>query len=124
MDKTYYIIELGGEKEVWEMESLELKNMDDALHWIKDSMKDDSEYFNVNIECDIYPIEFEEYEDSKTDYKALNKVIDFKGKALVYIKSEDIVTDEMKASDIYDVDTIIESNLSIVSKIITRMTER
>ena len=124
MDKTYYIIELGGEKEVWEMESLELKNMNDALHWIKGSMKDDSEYFNVNIECNIYPIEFEEYEDSKTDYKALNKIIDFKGKALVYIKSEDIVTDEMKASDIYDVDTIIENNLSIVSKITTRMIER
>lgn len=100
--KKVYIIELGGEKELNEMNALELKTIDDALEWIQENMESDAEYFNVDIKSDIY----------------IQK--HFHNKAIVNINAETIVTEEMFESDIYDVDTIIESNLSIVSRIVAK----
>lgn len=108
--KRCYIIELGGEKEMHEMDALELENIDSALLWIQGSMDSDAEYFNIDINCSIYTQKYEQYET----------VRDFYSKALVYIDADSIVTEEMFASDIYSVDTIIESNLSVVSRIINK----
>ena len=102
MMKQIYLIELGGEKERYEMESLELNNIDDALEWIQGNMESDSEYFNVDIKSDIYVQKH------------------FHNKAIVYINAETIVTAEMSDSKIYSVETIIESNLSVVSRIIAK----
>ena len=100
--KKIYLIELGGEKERYEMESLELNSIDDALEWIQGNMESDSEYFNVDIKSDIYVQKH------------------FHNKAIVYINAETIVTTEMSDSKIYSVETIIESNLSVVSRIIAK----
>ena len=83
--KRVYLIELGGEKEMYEMDALELKNIDDALVWIQGSMKSDSEYFNVPINCAIFLQKYTQYETMR----------DFCGKAFVYVEAETIVTDEM-----------------------------
>lgn len=97
-----YLIALGGEKERYEMESLELNSIDDALEWIQGNMESDSEYFNVDIKSDIYVQKH------------------FHNKAIVYINAETIVTAEMSDSKIYSVETIIESNLSVVSRIVAK----
>lgn len=109
--KRVYIIELGGEKEVNEMDALEMTTtIDNAIEWIQDTMKSDAEYFNCRINCTIY-IDYDKDDNSLT-----NQYCD----ALVYIDADRIVTEEMFASDIYDVETIIESNLSIISKIVAK----
>lgn len=108
--KQVYLIELGGEKERYEMDALELNNIDDALVWIQGSMESDSEYFNVPINCTIFLQKYAQYETMR----------DFYSKALVYIEAETIVTNEMIHSEVYDVRTIIEDNLSVVSKIIAK----
>ena len=108
--KKVYLIELGGEKEMYEMDALELETIDSALVWIQGAMESDSEYYNIKINCSIYVQKYEQYDT----------VRDFDAKALVYIDAESIVTEEMFASQIYSVDTIIESNLSIVSKIVAK----
>lgn len=41
--KRAYVIEFGGEKEVDEMNALELNNIDSAILWIHDSMQSDEE---------------------------------------------------------------------------------
>ena len=104
--RKIYLIELGGKKEMDEMDALELKTIDDALDWIQNSMESDSEYFNVPINCTIY-----EKRNASTDRHY---------KALVYIEAETIVTAEMFESEVYSVETIIETNLSVVSKIINK----
>lgn len=101
--KKYFIIEFGGEKEVNEMKALELDNVTEAINWIKDSMECDEEYFNIDINCDI--------------------IMMYNAQAFVSVEYETIVTEEMFASDIYSVEDIITSNLSIVSKITKRMVE-
>lgn len=108
--KKVYLIELGGEKEMYEMDALELEDIGDALVWIKNAMESDAEYYNIDIKCSIYIQKYEQY----------NTVRDFDAKALVYINAETIVTEEMFASQIYSVDTIVKSNLSIVSKIVAK----
>ena len=114
--KKVYLIELGGEKEMYEMDALELPyTIDSAIDWIQSNMEDDSRYFNINIKCTMYS----DYD--KNDNSLKHQYCD----VLVYIDAESIVTEEMFESQIYSVDTIIESNLSVVSKIIAKgeMTE-
>ena len=111
--KRAYIIEFGGEKEVDEMNALELNNIDSATLWILDSMQSDEEYFNIDINYQFYLLKYEQY-DSETNFYA---------KALIYVEYEEKTTEEMLQSDCTSVQQIIESNLSIVSKIITRMVE-
>ena len=108
--KRCYIIEMGGDKEVDEMLALELTDVDMARSWIQGSMKSDSEYYNCDINCLIIDLKYEQY-DSTTN---------FYYKGLVYVEAKDIVNEEMSASDIDNVDTIIESNLSVVSKIVSQ----
>ena len=104
--KACYLIELGGEKEVHEMKALELETMSDALEWIGCNMESDSDYFNIDIKYDIYVQKH------------------FHNKAIIYIDVETIVTPEMFDSEIYSVETIIESNLSIVSKIMKKFVQK
>lgn len=111
--KKYYIIEFGGEKEINEMQALELENFDQAIIWILDSMESDEEYFDIDIYCDIKILKYEEYESK----------LDFYAKALVCTEYETIVTEEMMQSKIYSVEDIIKTNLSIISKITTKMIE-
>ena len=101
--KYYYIIEFGGEKEIHEMKALELNNINDAIDEIQGSMESDEEYFHISIKCDINLFKHNQ--------------------ALVYVEYESIVTYEMIESEVYSIKDIIESNLSIVSKIIARMVE-
>ena len=108
--KKVYLIELGGEKEMYEMDALELETIDSALVWIKGAMESDAEYYNIDIKCSIYIQKYEQYDTIR----------DFDAKALVYIDAESIVTEEMFESQVYSVDTIIESNLSVVSKIVAK----
>lgn len=103
-----YIIKLGGEKELNEMDALELSHTtDSAVNWIQDSMESDSEYFNCNIDCTII------YTDD-------NDLTTQHCNALVYIDADDTFTEEMSASDVNNVEDIIEGNLSVVSKIIAK----
>lgn len=111
--KRVYLIEFGGEKEVNEMLALELFNIDSAILWIKDAMESDEEYYHTHISCDIYIQQYDQYGSD----------LNFNCQALVYINANDTVNDEMLASDISNVDTIIESNLSIVSRITCKMIE-
>lgn len=104
--RKIYLIEFGGKKEMDEMDALELKTIDDALDWIQNSMESDSEYFNVPIDCTIY-----EKRNASTDRHC---------EALVYIEGETIVTPEMFESGVYSIETVIETNLSVVSKIINK----
>ena len=111
--KRAYVIEFGGDKEVDEMNALELNNIDSAILWIRDSMQSDEEYFNIDINYQLYLSKYEQY-DNETN---------FYGKALIYVEYEEKTTEEMLQSDCTSVQQIIESNLSIVSKITTRMVE-
>lgn len=111
--KEYYIIELGGAKEVNEMSALELNNVDQAIAWIQGSMESDAEYYDININCNIETLKYEQYDDE----------MDFYCKALVTIEYDSVVTHEMMESDIFTPNIIITSNLSIVSQIITKMVE-
>lgn len=110
MIKTY-LIEFGGKKELNEMDALELSpTIDSAIDWIQGNMKSDSEYYNCHINCTIY-----------ANYNAnSNNLTTQHCDALVYIDADSIVTEEMFESDIYSIDTIIESNLSVVSRIIAK----
>ena len=56
--KRAYIIEFGGEKEVDEMNALELNNIDSATLWIRDSMQSDEEYFNIELVSGMNDIKF------------------------------------------------------------------
>lgn len=107
--KRCYIIELGGEKEMYEMESLELDNIDSAILWIIDAMKDDSEYYNCKIKCQLYNQKYEQYDTER----------DFFCQVLVYIDADD----KIGTNDKVNIEDIIESNLSIVSKITCKMIE-
>ena len=111
--KRCYIIEMGGDKEVDEMLALELEDVDDARSWILGAMESDSEYFNCDIDCSIIDLKYEQY-DSTTN---------FHYKGLVYIEADDEIGIEVKDDECSDVETIIETNLSIVSKIVTKMVE-
>ena len=111
--KKYFIIELGGEKETEEMKALELEDIHQAIEWIENSIEDDAEYFEVNINYDINIIK----------YEFCGSDLDFYTQALVCVEYETIVTEEMFASDVYSVEDIIKSDLSIVSKIKARMVE-
>lgn len=111
--KRAYVIEFGGEKEVDEMNALELNNIDSAILWISSSMQSDEEYFNIYIDYQLYLLKYKQY-DSETNFYA---------KALVYVEYEEGTTKEMLQSNCTSVQQIIESNLSIVSKITTRMVE-
>lgn len=104
MQEKFYIIEFGGEKELHEMNALELVSVKDAIDWIQGSMESDEEYFNINIKCNINLFNHNQ--------------------ALVCVKYESIVTHEMMESEIYSVEDIITSNLSIVSKITKRMVKK
>ena len=108
--KKCYLIELGGEKEIHEMKALELDNINEAIDWIKDSMASDEDYFNIDIDCKIQLMEYTQFSTE----------LDFYAQAFVYIDAETIVTEEMFTSQVYSVDTIIKSNLSIVSKIVAK----
>ena len=112
--KEYFVIEFGGEKEINEMEALELDNINEAIKWIKGSMESDEEYYNINIDCEIQLMHYTQF----------GTELDFYAQAFVSVEYDDILNQEMKNSDIYSVQDIIESNLSIVSKITTRMVER
>lgn len=108
MMKQAYLIEFGGKKEKYEMDALELPHtMDSAVNWIQGSMESDSEYFNCYIDCSII------YEDG-------NDLTTQHCNALVYIDADDTFTEEMSASDVSNVEDIIEDNLSVVSKIIAK----
>ena len=111
--KKYFVIELGGEKEINEMEALELNNIDEAIDWIKDSMASDEDYFNIDIDCEIQLMHYTQF----------GTELDFYAQAFVSVNYETIVTDEMIQSEVYSVEDIITSNLDIVSKITKRMVE-
>lgn len=98
-----YLIKFGGEKETHEMNALELNGINDAIDWIKGTMESDSEYFNCNIECNIY---IQDVENCK---------------ALVYINADDKIGIKVGDDECSDIETIIETNLSIISKIIHKM---
>ncbi len=102
--KKYFIIEFGGKKELHEMTALELVSIQDAIDWIQGSMDSDEEYFNIDIKCEINLFK--------------------PNQALVCVNYETIVTQEMFQSEVYSVEDIITGNLSVVSKIITRMVEK
>lgn len=106
-----YILEFGGKKEVYEMKSLELDNIDNAISWIKETMRSDEEYFHKKIDCNIFILKYEEYDDI------------FYCKAIAYINTDSTITNEMIQSDIKSIETIIETNLSIISKITCKMSE-
>lgn len=109
-----YIIELGGEKELNEMDALELQpTIDDAIDWIQNNMESDSEYYNININCTIY-IDYD-----KDDNDLTNQYCD----ALVYINTDDKIGIQVRKDECSDIETIIETNLSIISKITHKMTE-
>ena len=109
--KKVYLIELGGKKEMYEMDSLELPHtIDSAIDWIQGNMEDDSQYFNINIKCTMYS-DYDK-DDNNLKHQYCN--------VLVYIEADSIVTEEMFASQKYSVETIIENNLSVISKIIAK----
>ena len=111
--KRCYIIEMGGEKEVDEMLALELTDIDMARNWIQDSMKSDADYFNCNINCLIVDLKYTQY-DSTTN---------FYYKGLVYIDADNNVNIPTNKDECSNVEDIIETNLSIISKITHKMTE-
>lgn len=106
-----YLIELGGEKEIEEMIALELGNIDSAMLWIVDNMNSDAEYFNCNIQCRCYLQHYEQY----------NNELNFYAKCLIYISADDKIGIKVNKDECSDVESIIESNLSIISKITTKM---
>ena len=105
--QKYYIIELGGAKEIYEMKALELNNIKEAIEWIEEAIKSDEDYFNINIKYNIEIIQYKEYETE----------LNFYAKALVFVEYDSIVTYEMIDSEIFDIKDMIESNLNIISKI-------
>lgn len=111
--KRYYIIEIGKtEKELNEMDALELENIEQAIEWIQGAMESDAEYFNVSIRCNI---------EILVDY---NSDLDFYSKALVSVVFETIVTQEMMESEIYYVEDIITDNLTVISTIEKKLVEK
>ena len=74
--KRVYVIEFGGEKEVDEMNALELNNIDSAILWIHDSMQSDEEYFNIDINYQLYLSKYEQY-DSETNEDRLNEFVEY-----------------------------------------------
>ena len=113
--KKYFIIELdmSNEKQLNEMDALELDNIQDAIEWIKGSIESDEEYFNINIDCDINIFKYTQF----------GSELDFSAQALVSVEYETIITAEMMASQIYSVEDIIKRNLSVISEITKRMVE-
>ena len=109
--ERFYVIELGGKKEINEMKALELKNINQAIIWIEDSIESDKEYFNIDIDFNIKII----------DYEFCGNDLDFYCQAFVSTKYNSIVTYEMIDSEVFDIKDIIESNLSIISKIKLKM---
>lgn len=112
--KKYYIIEFPmEEKELNEMDALELDNIDQAIDWIQGSMDSDEEYFNIHLNCNIDILKYEQYGSD----------LDFYCKALVSVDFDSIVTEEMFASNVYSAETIIEENLSVISRITHKLIE-
>ena len=111
--KKYYIIEIGKtEKELDEMDALELENIEQAIEWIQGSMESDAEYFNIGIKCNI---------EILVDY---DSDLDFYSKALVSVDFETIVTQEMIESEVYYAEDIITDNLTVISTIEKRLVEK
>lgn len=111
--KKYYIIEIGKtEKELNEMDALELESIEQAIEWIQGSMESDAEYFNVSIRCNI---------EILVNY---DSDLDFYSKALVSVDFETIVTQEMIESEVYYVEDIITDNLTVISTIEKRLVEK
>ena len=111
--KKYFIIEFGGEKEINEMEALELDNINEAIDWIKDSMASDEDYFDIDIDCEIQLMHYTQF----------GTELDFYAQAFVSVDYQNIATHEMVDSEMYSVEDIIKRNLSIVSKITKTMVE-
>lgn len=113
--KRCYIIEFGGEKEVNEMKALEIgfDDINDAFDYIIETMDSDGEYFNCNIECTIYLLDIALLYSSHNHYC----------KALVYVDADDEIGIQVREDECSDIETIIETNLSIISKITHKMME-
>ena len=105
-----YIIKFGEIEQVDEMLALELTTYYEAREWIIESLHCDAEYYNAKIKVkgfeDLY---YEEYEGESIDLTAT---------AILIIEADDVVGIDTAEDEISDMVEIIESSLSVVSKII------
>lgn len=97
MNQYCYLIELGGDKEINEMDALELTSYKDALTWIQSSIESDAEYYDINVVVSIHTIKYVEYSSS----------MDFYALTFVYCEC--------------DKKDVVEDNLDVISKIVKEL---
>ena len=107
-----YILEFGGNKELNEMSALELNNYDDACDWIISSLNCDSDYYKTNI--DIPHIVTLEYYNDNDNSK------NFHAQTMFIIETNNKIRTNIKKDEYYNIVDIIESSLTVVSKIIDK----
>ena len=111
--QKFYIIEfdMSNEKQLNEMDALELENFQQGIEWIQGIIESDNEYFNIDIDYNIEIIKYKQYGSD----------LDFYAKAFVSVEYDSIVTYEMIDSEVFDIKDIIEDNLSVISEIKLKM---